>query len=198
MTGLVGSLDTTVQAPHDGRIASHLRRDTGRWLAVVVLALTALPAAAVAPADAGPQRVVRGTAPKAPRTARLTTPMCGFTRQCASSAQSDASSDPLHCVSAIGPSTASMMSARLMSLRASVNPPPAPRTLFSRPAAESFPTSFCAVGRGTPVSSARMVADSRSPSARRAAADPNPPFFDRGPGYARLSGGVAAADVDWL
>jgi N-methylhydantoinase B len=25
-----------------------------------------------------------------------------------------------------------------------------------------------------------------------------PPFFDRGPGYARLSGGAAAAEVDWL
>jgi N-methylhydantoinase B len=24
------------------------------------------------------------------------------------------------------------------------------------------------------------------------------PFFDRGPGYAALSGGAAAADVDWL
>ena len=24
------------------------------------------------------------------------------------------------------------------------------------------------------------------------------PFFDRGPGYAVLSGGLAAADVDWL
>jgi N-methylhydantoinase B len=27
---------------------------------------------------------------------------------------------------------------------------------------------------------------------------PAPPFFDRGPGYARLSGGRPAADVDWL
>jgi len=35
-------------------------------------------------------------------------------------------------------------------------------------------------------------------AARRADADPHPPFFDRGPGYARLSGGAAAADVDWL
>ncbi|HKG50454.1 MAG TPA: hydantoinase B/oxoprolinase family protein [Actinomycetales bacterium] len=35
-------------------------------------------------------------------------------------------------------------------------------------------------------------------SARRAAADPDAPFFDRGPGYARLSGGTAAPDVDWL
>jgi N-methylhydantoinase B len=32
---------------------------------------------------------------------------------------------------------------------------------------------------------------------RRAEADPGAPFFDRGPGYARLSGGAPAADVDW-
>ncbi|MBM6402036.1 hydantoinase B/oxoprolinase family protein [Phycicoccus sonneratiae] len=32
---------------------------------------------------------------------------------------------------------------------------------------------------------------------RRAARGPEP-FFDRGPGYARLSGGARAADVDWL
>jgi N-methylhydantoinase B len=30
------------------------------------------------------------------------------------------------------------------------------------------------------------------------AARPDEPFFDRGPGYARLSGGAAAAEVDWL
>jgi N-methylhydantoinase B len=33
--------------------------------------------------------------------------------------------------------------------------------------------------------------------AERAAAGPQP-FFDRGPGYATLSGGAAAAEVDWL
>jgi N-methylhydantoinase B len=33
---------------------------------------------------------------------------------------------------------------------------------------------------------------------RRTDADPQPAFFDRGPGYARLSGGRAAADVDRL
>ena len=27
---------------------------------------------------------------------------------------------------------------------------------------------------------------------------PEEPFFDRGPGYARLSEGKSAADVDWL
>jgi N-methylhydantoinase B len=33
---------------------------------------------------------------------------------------------------------------------------------------------------------------------QQAARPPHPPFFDRGPGYARLSGGKLAADVDWL
>jgi N-methylhydantoinase B len=33
---------------------------------------------------------------------------------------------------------------------------------------------------------------------RRRRRPPDPPFFDRGPGYARLSGGAASADVDWL
>ena len=33
---------------------------------------------------------------------------------------------------------------------------------------------------------------------RRRLRPPDPPFFDRGPGYARLSGGAASADVDWL
>ena len=39
-------------------IAPHLLRDTGRWLAVVVLALAALPAAAVATTDDGPHVTV--------------------------------------------------------------------------------------------------------------------------------------------
>ncbi len=32
----------------------------------------------------------------------------------------------------------------------------------------------------------------------RTARPSSPPFFDRGPGYARLSGGASAAEVDWL
>jgi N-methylhydantoinase B len=32
----------------------------------------------------------------------------------------------------------------------------------------------------------------------RAARTGDEPFFDRGPGYIQLSGGRAAADVDWL
>jgi N-methylhydantoinase B len=35
-------------------------------------------------------------------------------------------------------------------------------------------------------------------SRRRAARPDDPPFFDRGPGYARLSGGAPAAELDWL
>jgi N-methylhydantoinase B len=35
-------------------------------------------------------------------------------------------------------------------------------------------------------------------AALRAARPAERPFFDRGPGYTRLSGGAAAADVDWL
>ncbi|MBO0775631.1 MAG: hydantoinase B/oxoprolinase family protein, partial [Actinobacteria bacterium] len=35
-------------------------------------------------------------------------------------------------------------------------------------------------------------------AARRAARPARRPFFDRGPGYQRLSGGAAAAEVDWL
>jgi N-methylhydantoinase B len=34
--------------------------------------------------------------------------------------------------------------------------------------------------------------------ADRAAARGDEPFFDRGPGFARLSGGATAAAVDWL
>ena len=33
---------------------------------------------------------------------------------------------------------------------------------------------------------------------RRAQRPAEAPFFDRGPGYARLSGGAVSADVDWL
>ena len=41
---------------------------------------------------------------------------------------------------------------------------------------------------------ATVAARNRLRAARPAAT----PFFDRGPGYARLSGGQVAADVDWL
>ena len=34
--------------------------------------------------------------------------------------------------------------------------------------------------------------------AARIAADGPEPFFDRGPGYARLSGGATNADLDWV
>ena len=79
-----------------------------------------------------------------------------------------------HAVIAIGPSTASMMSARLIAAagRASRKPPPVPRALSMSPAALSRDTSFCAVGSGTPVSSASSVAFSRPLTPQwRAAAD---------------------------
>ena len=52
----------------------------------------------------------------------------------------------------------------------SEKPPPAPRWLTSKPAEPSWPISFCAVGRGTPVPSDKAVADNRSPTVLRAAA----------------------------
>jgi len=48
--------------------------------------------------------------------------------------------------------------------------PPAPRTLDNSPQAASWPISFCAVGRGTPVSAESSVALSRAAAGRRAAA----------------------------
>ena len=50
--------------------------------------------------------------------------------------------------------------------------------------------------REDPVVDVRASDDERA--RRRAARPAEEPFFDRGPGYARLSGGAAAADVDWL
>src|SRR3546814_13092321 len=79
-----------------------------------------------------------------------------------------------HVVIAIGPSTASMMSARLIVAggRASRRPPPVPRSVSINPAAESLLTSFCTVGNGTPVSSASSVAFSRPRAPHRPAAAP--------------------------
>jgi len=71
------------------------------------------------------------------------------------------------------PSTASITSARLIAAggRARRKPPPVPRVLSSSPADDNRLTSFCAVGSGTPVSSASSVAFSRAPPQWRAAAD---------------------------
>ncbi len=55
--------------------------------------------------------------------------------------------------------------------RASVKPPPVPRADTSSPDAASRPISFCAVGSGTPVSSANRFALSRALGPWRAAAD---------------------------
>ncbi|KTE83932.1 hypothetical protein ATE72_11290 [Sphingopyxis sp. HXXIV] len=75
-------------------------------------------------------------------------------------------------VSAIGPSTASMMSATLIAAagRASLMPPPLPREATSRPARARLLTSFCAVGPGMPVCSASMPALSATNPHWRAAA----------------------------
>ncbi|MGE5135495.1 MAG: hydantoinase B/oxoprolinase family protein [Gemmatimonadota bacterium] len=52
---------------------------------------------------------------------------------------------------------------------------------------------------GPPDAPAADEAATRALRAERRAARPAvQPFFDRGPGYRRLSGGAAAADVDWL
>lgn len=52
--------------------------------------------------------------------------------------------------------------------------------------------------RDAPSADAAATAELRQRlRAERAAAGPQP-FFDRGPGYATLSGGAAAAEVDWL
>ena len=77
-----------------------------------------------------------------------------------------------HMVMTNGPSTASTISARLISAtsRFSEKPPRWPRMLCSSPALASRPISFWAVGSGTPVSDASSVALSRSPKGRRAAA----------------------------
>ena len=83
----------------------------------------------------------------------------------------------VHEVSAIGPSTASTISARLIAAagRASWSPPPTPRELRSSPAAVSRLTTFCTVGTGKPVSSASCAADTRRrffPSAPTSCAEP--------------------------
>ena len=69
-----------------------------------------------------------------------------------------------NAVNAIGPSTASMMSASEIDAggRDRRNPPPVPRVLSISPAADNRLTSFCTVGSGTPVSSLSSVAFSRA------------------------------------
>jgi N-methylhydantoinase B len=43
-----------------------------------------------------------------------------------------------------------------------------------------------------------VAASDRLRAQQRAGRPADLPFFDRGPGYGRLAGGRAAADVDWL
>jgi hypothetical protein len=105
------------------------------------------------------------------RIAALTTPQCGRTEQALSMPQSCL---PVSTqgVSVIGPSTASIISASVIAAagRASLSPPPAPRTDRSNPAAVRRLTSFCTVGAGKPVSSASCAADTRAEPQWRAAA----------------------------
>jgi N-methylhydantoinase B len=64
---------------------------------------------------------------------------------------------------------------------------------------EGAERDYGVVVRGTPQDAVVDEAASVVLRARRAAAlEPDAPFFDRGPGYARLSGGRASADVDRL
>src|SRR5690606_35686483 len=119
----------------------------------------------------GCARRVSGTSAKAPRRASFTTLQCGRTLQQVSIAQI-ARPCSTHGVKAIGPSTASTMSARLIAAAglASLSPPPAPRVERSRPARDSKLTTFCTVGPGSPVSRAKSAAETRALPQWRAAA----------------------------
>jgi hypothetical protein len=110
-----------------------------------------------------PVKDVKLTPANAPRTALFTPGQCGWTRQLPSIAQLWLLVST-HDVIAIGPSTASIMSARLIAAagRASAMPPPLPRADRSRPALLNMLTSFCVVGSAIPVSFARSVADTRA------------------------------------
>ncbi|TDE00260.1 hydantoinase B/oxoprolinase family protein [Jiangella asiatica] len=60
-------------------------------------------------------------------------------------------------------------------------------------------TDYGVVATGTPDEPAvDEVATAALRDSMRASRGGDEPFFDRGPGYARLAGGRAAADVDWL
>jgi N-methylhydantoinase B len=64
---------------------------------------------------------------------------------------------------------------------------------------EAAAADYGVVITGPPGELAADAASTRALRERlRAERPPVAPFFDRGPGYARLSGGRAAADVDWL
>ena len=79
---------------------------------------------------------------------------------------------PEQTVIAIGPSTASTMSARLIFVagRASAKPAAGAANAGEQARAGQWPISFCAVGSGTPVSSASSVARQPRAAPRRAAA----------------------------
>ena len=43
-----------------------------------------------------------------------------------------------------------------------------------------------------------VAASDKLRESMRSQRSPREPFFDRGPGYAQLSGGATSAEVDWL
>ena len=110
------------------------------------------------------------TSASALRKTEFTIGQCGCTEQLPSSAQSCRPPSTQE-VSAIGPSIASTMSAKLIAAagRASCSPPPAPRAERSKPAAVSLLTTFCTVGTGRPDCSANSAALVRPPPQWRAA-----------------------------
>ena len=64
----------------------------------------------------------------------------------------------------MGPSTASIISAKLIAAagRAKDMPPPVPRAERSKPALLKMLTNFCVVGKAIPVSCAKSVAETRA------------------------------------
>ena len=98
--------------------------------------------------------------------------MCGLTRQCASSAQSDGlvpeqtvmRDRPFDRLDDVGEAD---LARRPRKREAAAG---AAHAASAGPTPASWPMSFCAVGSGTPVSADSSVALSRAPAGRRAAA----------------------------
>jgi hypothetical protein len=119
---------------------------------------------------------VKLTPASALRTVLFTTDQCGWTRQLPSIAQLWLPVST-HDVMAIGPSTASIISAKLIAAagRASDIPPPVPRADRNRPALLNMLTSFCVVGSAIPVSFDKSVAEIRARFLPVAGSSPAPP-----------------------
>jgi hypothetical protein len=116
-------------------------------------------------------RLLRETSASAPRMAWFTAVQCGLTLQSGSITQLQLVA-LTQLVIAIGPSTASIISAKVIAAagRESWIPPPAPRTERKSPPLVKMLTSFWTVGNAMPVSSESAVADVRTPPQWRAAA----------------------------